>query len=113
MKSLNSLPSWNNRVDAALKTYKETEENKSSLKISLNGVKRLIDQIIEYKESTTNKLIGKCFLIRPTNSSKFDDCGLKKIFELMPNIFVSSGDHLSVLHAEKTIDYINEHVTVK
>ncbi|XP_017779765.1 PREDICTED: fatty acid synthase-like isoform X2 [Nicrophorus vespilloides] len=111
LKSLGAVQNWNARVDAALKLYKGSEDDKKILKISLGLLKDNLNALIDYQPSN-EPLKGDIYFVRPAASSKFDKCGLENHFVQEPQIFISNGDHLSLMKSEPTIDFINEKVTV-
>lgn len=78
LKSWASLPSWEERVNSAVATLEGTAEESILLATALTTIKQRLTDVNNYHPS--EELI-KCpvFLIRPTGSSKYDNCGLLKV----------------------------------
>lgn len=78
LKSWSALPSWNARVNAAVATVEGIEGDGAVLATALTTIKQRLTDVNNYRPS--EELI-KCpvFLIRPTGSSKYDNCGLLKV----------------------------------
>lgn len=131
LKSWAALPSWTDRVKAAVAAFGDNTDEDLLATVLTTIRQRLID-VNNYQPS--EELI-KCpvYLIRPTGSSKYDNCGLLKVFKrklfLSVNllrkysfyfqyckqtaqIFIVPGDHLSIIKNKGTADIVNEYVTV-
>lgn len=78
LKSWSALPSWDDRVNAAVATVEGIADESALLATALTTVKQRLTDVNNYRPS--EELI-KCpvFLIRPTGSSKYDNCGLLKV----------------------------------
>lgn len=130
LKSWSALPSWNDRVNAAVAAVEGIDDDGAVLAQALTTIKQRLTDVNNYRP--TDELI-KCpvFLIRPTGSSKYDNCGLLKVSlwfcfvycagvgkfwfqycKQTANIHIVPGDHLSIIKNKGTADIVNEHVTV-
>lgn len=78
LKSWSALPSWNDRVKAAIAIHEDVADDDGLLATAVTTIKQRLNEVNNYHPS--EELI-KCpvFLIRPTGSSKYDNCGLLKV----------------------------------
>lgn len=81
LKSWSTLPTWNERVNAAVATVEGSADDSALLVTALTTIKQRLTDVNNYRPS--DELI-KCpvFLIRPTGSSKYDNCGLLKVIHV-------------------------------
>ncbi|XP_025837114.1 fatty acid synthase-like isoform X3 [Agrilus planipennis] len=107
---LERLSDWDSRLQLVLDSLQYTEEGKTFLKRVLTVLKNRIDELLDYNFNHDKMITGRIFLLRPTGSSKYDNCGLSKICDQAISILIVKGNHTSILQSQETADIINERV---
>ncbi|XP_025837130.1 fatty acid synthase-like [Agrilus planipennis] len=110
LNKLERLANWDTRLQLVLDSLQYAKEDKTFLTKILTVLKNRIDQLLDYKFNHDKMITGRIFLLRPTGSSKYDNCGLLKICDQVINILIVKGDHTTILQSQETADIINEHV---
>lgn len=125
-KKLHSAPTWDTRVKLALDYYEGKISDKKALGEGLFTLKTHLENILKF-QPTEELVTGQIHLIRPSGSSKYDNCGLVSVsvfvffvFILIvclffsqyckqtPQITLVNGDHLGIISSPETTEYINE-----
>lgn len=75
---MTNAANFDSRLDIALKQYKGDKANEKDLREALNLLIYRIHSITGYTPSN-QALTGQIYLVRPTGSNKYDDCGLSKV----------------------------------
>ncbi|KRT78122.1 hypothetical protein AMK59_7988, partial [Oryctes borbonicus] len=95
-RAMNNAPDMKSRIEIALSQYKGAKEDEKDLKEALALLIYRLNCATSY-EPSGELLNGEVFLIRPTGSNKYDDCGLIEYVSQRVNIEVVEGDHLSMV----------------
>ncbi|KAH0814014.1 hypothetical protein GEV33_008777 [Tenebrio molitor] len=75
VNKMGEVPTWESRVKLALDNYEGHLSDKKKLGDGLSTLKMRLQDILSFKP-TEDLVSGQIHLIRPTGSSKYDNCGL-------------------------------------
>jgi hypothetical protein len=75
---MGEVPTWESRVKLALDNYEGHLSDKKKLGEGLSTLKMRLQDILSFKP-TEDLVSGQIHLIRPTGSSKYDNCGLLSV----------------------------------
>ncbi|GJQ69352.1 hypothetical protein Trydic_g6479 [Trypoxylus dichotomus] len=111
-RTMTNAPDMNSRIEIALSQYKDNKDDEKDLREALVLLIYRLNSLLSYEPS--NELLhGEVFLVRPTGSNKYDDCGLSKYVSQRINIEVVDGDHLSMLENEATMEIVNDNIMIR
>ncbi|KAJ8980787.1 hypothetical protein NQ317_004788 [Molorchus minor] len=107
LKDLKESPNWESRIKLALKSFESDEKQRKLLEEGLKNLKQRIEEISSL-QPTDVLISGTVHLIRPSESSKYDSCGLTLYCSQTPEIILVNGDHISIIGNYDTSEYINK-----
>ncbi|CAG9823792.1 unnamed protein product [Phaedon cochleariae] len=106
VKKLEATNDWERRIQIPLGGYEGSEQDQKLLTEGLIRIKNQIDSIMAFQPNG-DLVSGKIHLILTDDSSRYDSCGLSSYCQQPPKIQLVPGDHLSIIPAEITHEYIN------
>ncbi|EEZ97866.2 fatty acid synthase [Tribolium castaneum] len=107
VRKIEEAPGWDSRIKLALDHFEGHLSDKKALGQGLFTLKSHLQNLLTF--SPSEELVsGQIHLIRPTGTSKYDNCGLVSYCKQTPQITLVNGDHLSIINSPVTTEYINE-----
>ncbi|PSN47327.1 hypothetical protein C0J52_04406 [Blattella germanica] len=101
------IENWDQLVSNALERLPEII--KSPVSVALSYIRSCVKMVLEYKPSI-ELLKGEICLIRPSEGSEDDNCGLVQFFKHTVNIHIVEGDHMTMLSCCKTANIVNDFI---
>lgn len=109
IKKIKECKNWNDRLNFAIETTKFPASNRKFLDLGIEMLqKRLHDASVF--QPNDELITGKVFLIRSSESNKYDSCGLTAYCKSVPEIHLVKGDHLSIINSKETAEIGRAHV---
>ncbi|CAH0563662.1 unnamed protein product [Brassicogethes aeneus] len=97
---------WETRVQLAFDNFEGNIPDRQTLESGLFDLKKRLQDLSAF-QPIEDVVSGDIHLIRPADSSKYDNCGLTSYCKQTPEIFLVGGDHMSIIKSKETSEYIN------
>lgn len=107
IKRLQSAPDWKSRVSYLLNLYNNDSVDKKDIEDGLLLIRNRLQEVTNYRPDE-HLISGSVHLIRPSDCSEYDNCELTLYFKQIPQVFLVTGDHITIIKKGETAEYINE-----